>query len=1103
MTGERADVLLRHIHRLTARPGTVVLSDAELVRRFVARREGVALEELIRRHGPMVLGVCRRTAGTPDDAEDAFQATFLLLVRKADSLRSRASVGSWLYGVALRLARKARSEAARRRAREGRTDVRPPADPLAELTVREAQAIFDEELARLPEKYQAPLVLCCLQAKARDEAAAELGCSLNTLKSRLEQARHRLWHRLTRRGLTLPAAALASFLAEGVTPAALPGELLRSTVQAAGAYGADAAVSPRVVALVAWAQRAEGLSVLKAATALALTVGMFAAGLGLTSRVMPSGQGPPPQGPGQPGPASDVQAPTDRFGDPLPPGAVARIGTVRFRHTGDIGQIAFSADGKVLAAADSSDAVYLWDAATGRELRRFEQATGGLVPGVAFSPDGKVLAVSRRQDVRRWDVGTGQELAKFRVAADHAGQLTISPDGTVLACRGHRDNGQQRQNLIIFLDSASGQELHRLEGLTNYIEPSFAFSPDSSTWAYADKKENDVRLFDARTGKLLRRYAGHSRPAATVAFAPDGQTLASTNGYDGNLRFWETTTGKLLPQTGRLRATENLTFSPDGKLLAGGGAGLRPELWNVAAGKSPPEHLQKQRHGGEAVHFSPDGRRLATIHQHTIYLWDVATGQAVRPHEGHEREVYAVTFAPGGKALVSVAGEFGTIRRWEAATGQELPSFGGVRDHVYAAAHSPDGKLLAVGTGNHDGTIWLLDAATGKEVRRLVIPGGYVTSIAFSGDGKTLVSRANAREVHVWDVATGRELRRFPGSPEGHMNVALSPDGTTVADGDHSGTIHLWETASGKESRRLTGHTGAVIAVAFSPDGKLLASAGGDQVIRLWELAIGKELRQWPTQQGWVHFMAFSPDSRTIVSSGADQTVRLWEVATGRERRRFVGHHGSAKTGAFSSDGRLLATGGFDTTTLVWDVTGLAAVGRLPRLTLTPEQLAGLWSDLAHEDAARADRALWTLVAGAEQSVPYLREQLRPIPAADRAQLARWIAALGSESFPARQAASRELAALGERAEPALVEILRGAASAEVRRRAEDLLERLRGPVPSLERLRTIRAVAVLEQIGSTEARQVLEGLARGASGARLTQEAAGTIDRLTRQPGG
>jgi RNA polymerase sigma factor (sigma-70 family) len=268
MAAGHPDILLQHVRKLAAPPGIAQLADKELVTRFAAHGDEAAFEVLVQRHGPMVLRVCRRVLGNDHDAEDAFQGTFLVLSRKTHSLRRQESVASWLYGVAYRLALRGRAEMVRRRSHESRVSPRPPHDPLAEISVREAQAVVDQELAGLPEKYRAPLVLCCLEGVARDEAAQRLGWTLSTLQSRLQEARDRLRRRLGRRGLTLPAALLAAVLTEGAAPAAVPGPVALGTAKAAGLFAAGqaaaaGALSGRAVALAESVLRALALTRLK------------------------------------------------------------------------------------------------------------------------------------------------------------------------------------------------------------------------------------------------------------------------------------------------------------------------------------------------------------------------------------------------------------------------------------------------------------------------------------------------------------------------------------------------------------------------------------------------------------------------------------------------------------------------------------------------------------------------------------------------------------------------------------------------------------------------------------------------------------------------
>jgi RNA polymerase sigma factor (sigma-70 family) len=254
------------------------IPDAELLERFVRRCEDPAFEALVKRHGPMVLGVCRRVLHHRDDAEDACQATFLVLARRAASIGKRASVGSWLYKVAYHMAVRARKQAAVRRMRECTAPARTAADPLAEVTGRELLTLLDEELQSLPERYRGPLIHCYLEGQTRDEAARQLGCSESTVNRRLDQGKEQLRKRLARRGLSLSAALMTLVLTQNATSGALAASLLAATIKAGLAAATrgviGSLVSPRVAALANGALRATRLAKLKIATALLLATSL-------------------------------------------------------------------------------------------------------------------------------------------------------------------------------------------------------------------------------------------------------------------------------------------------------------------------------------------------------------------------------------------------------------------------------------------------------------------------------------------------------------------------------------------------------------------------------------------------------------------------------------------------------------------------------------------------------------------------------------------------------------------------------------------------------------------------------------------------------------
>lgn len=253
--------------------------DGPLLARFVARQDEAAFAVLVERHGGLVHGVCRRVLQNEHDVEDAFQATFLVLARKAHTIGKHQSLASWLYKVAYRIALRARSETARRRTQEQQAIQRPAQTAPADPAVKELGKVVDEEVHRLPEKYRTPILLCYLQGQTNEEAAEQLQCPTGTVKIRLMRARELLRKRLARRGLGFGAATLAALLLESTAGAAAPPGLVAATAQAAtGGAAAPAA------GLAAGALKAMCLTKLKVAAAVLLTVLIGTTADGLAQR---------------------------------------------------------------------------------------------------------------------------------------------------------------------------------------------------------------------------------------------------------------------------------------------------------------------------------------------------------------------------------------------------------------------------------------------------------------------------------------------------------------------------------------------------------------------------------------------------------------------------------------------------------------------------------------------------------------------------------------------------------------------------------------------------------------------------------------------------
>jgi WD40 repeat protein len=860
----------------------------------------------------------------------------------------------------------------------------------------------------------------------------------------------------------------------------------------------------------------------------------IAAVLGLTLLAVPAAWGQEPQR-------------TDQYGDPLPRGAVARLGTIRLRHANAL--FTFSADGKQLISCDPEGDLRVWEVATGklvrsRQLWRLKQQDryswisrewDTYAFRAELSPDGATVASRREDAIYLYDTATGD--LRWRLPIDSPDKneslrFSFSPDGKMLTVSRQPEGktGMTLQTWVV----ATGKPGQIFKVPIGDLHPT-AFSADGKCLAGVhDYKE--IHIWDAPTGKVTDRILNlHAN--SPLAFSPDGKTLAA--GLSGGLRvlLWDRTTRRekkvLELEDGPEKEgyVRTLFFSRDGRLLAGvhdtALAGTEASrclvIWDLT-GASKPKRLPERN--VDWLAFAPDGKTQAcSSHDCEIRLWDLTTGRQLHSRPGHAFPVRSLAASSDGRVLAS--GNEWELRVWDVAIGKQLHLFehGGMKVHI-----TTDGARVASITqlsGSHQDSIRVYDTVSGKEVRQVLTTRtpsatdfSQIEALGLSPDAKRVTAVVDdnpgeSTQVYLWSIDTGRLLgkRSYPKGddfPWAWVPASIAADGERLSL-FRDGKFIIEAASTGQPLRTLPK---SVHQVVFSPDGRVMAATNwlpkkGPtrdlewKGLSLIETATGKEVLSWQTEL--THLLAFTIDGRGLVSVDT-KTLHVWDVGTGKLLHtmawptRFVERQyddePSVRSLAMLPGGRV-ATGMNDGNILIWDLAMKAWPSNGLARDLTSGELKKLWADLAGE-AATAHRALHTLAASPAASLPFLNAHFLPAAEAGAKRVGKILADLDSDAFQTREAASRELIQLREWMEPTLRRMRENNPTPEIRRRLDAILSASNPfPLISAETLRMLRGVAILEYIGTPEAQRMLRKLA-GAPTSPPTLAAQAALRRLS-----
>jgi WD40 repeat protein/serine/threonine protein kinase len=585
-----------------------------------------------------------------------------------------------------------------------------------------------------------------------------------------------------------------------------------------------------------------------------------------------------------------------------------------------------SPDGKRVAIATRTDnTLRVWDVETGNELFSIKGAGGG----IAFSPDGKRLAIHSGKEVKVRDAQTGQELANLKGHTEGLITSALSRDGKRLVSVGTTWDEKEKKYVgseIKVWDVQAAKELFTVKESSDAAW-SASFSSDGKRLLTHAK---DAKVWDAETGKELFTLKAQGGGFRSVAFTPDAGRIVTADDVAKwpRIMVWDAQTGQMLfILQGHVSPIYMSAFSPDGKRLASREVERKVLVWDLQTGKEVASLRGVPTPSVfSSLAFSPDGMRLAIDHGPMlgtlkIWNWDVQKdldkvtlkGISIAGPYGLGAPYFA--FSPDLKRVAGISDD--TVKVWDARTGQEIISCKGLTNRIQCVAFSADGKRLAAGDGVSGrlsskrpavpGVVMVWDAQTGKELNTLKGHTHAITCAVFSPDGKRLASVSADLTVKVWDAQTGREIHSV--APD-KQNISPSASVVYSADGKRLAAAgKLWDAETGKPLRSLKG---AFLGSAFSPDGKRLAGAGN-----VWDTQSGAGLYSFKG------LGSFSPDGKRLASASGDQ-VKVYDAQTGQELFSLKVPGGSSiNVVAFSADGQQLGRVDLDGTVTIWDATPL------------------------------------------------------------------------------------------------------------------------------------------------------------------------------------
>jgi WD40 repeat protein/serine/threonine protein kinase len=547
-------------------------------------------------------------------------------------------------------------------------------------------------------------------------------------------------------------------------------------------------------------------------------------------------------------------------------------------HEDEVSAVALTPDERFAVSGSRDRTLRLWDLATGRHIRVFRGHTDW-VTAVAVTPNGRfIVSGSRDHTLRLWNIATGKCVWASQKHRSWITAVAVTPDGRFIL------SAHDEENLYLW-NIATGKRVERkyygssLEqlGFTSSSVSALTITLDGR-FAVSGSQDRTVRLWDFKTGEVIRAYQGHDGNVTAVAVTPEGRFIVSGSD-DQTLRLWDTETDKCLwisdPHEESITA---VAMDPNGQFVISGSQDTTLRHIDIKTGKSPWTLWGKQGHqeGVTSVAMAPRGRfAVSGGKDTTLQLWDLRTARCLRTFKGHPKKVTAVAVTLDGQFAVS-ASQDTTLWLWDLVKTKRLRAFEGHKKTVTAVVTTPDGRFVI--SGSDDQTLRLWDLATAKCLRIFEGHQENITAVAVIPGERFMISASNDQTLRLWDLATAECLQIFEGHTASVTAVAVSPKGHFIVSGSDDRTLRLWDLTTAKSLQILKGHKDSVTAIVVPPNERFVISASRDKTLRLWDIETTRCLRTFTGHQKGVTSLTITPDGQFVVSGSDDSSLRLWRL---------------------------------------------------------------------------------------------------------------------------------------------------------------------------------------------------------------------------------